>query len=590
MSSQRRSSSSKNASKKDSFELKDMAYTASLDHHKILEDISKKAYDLGVKAGLQQAERDNPSTPPSDDEAQGIILSLTDYNDELEKKIKDLSSEAILDLARDVCSNVSSAYRAVESATHADGIKSHHYGVLRESMGKLAKLEDKCKERVEEISRSVKKRRGEALERVLLAFNSSREGSYNKVLRFNFESSDGDVALKIPKPGHTAANLAQEKIANETNWMQYLKERTDIPIPYVYSYGTRGDSNPLNLPYILMDWVPGDSLRAFLNSKPSDDLRLRVYEQMVSYYVQPYRLPFERIGSVAKDGPTGKWAITKHPLTMDRHQFAIGIHNFPADAWPTGPLESTNAYFDFVVSQQKVQLWHLRNINALRVDQQEDSQLSPAERIKSAEIARRRYISRYGFKQLIPHFCISDDSPQSLRVFNPDLDPRNFLVDPKTANITGLIDLEFTNAMPFQFALDPPLWLRLVLPEQCLDRGYFSWFLQEYRPLLDEFLAAMRHIEKKQECRPGETPLSTHMLHSWDTGRVWFNFAATHSDHVDSIYWGVLCNYHPEDGVLELPDWVKMDMEEYVRHTQRQLDEYEDTWAKYHARSSDVPE
>ncbi|KAF4331925.1 hypothetical protein FBEOM_14292 [Fusarium beomiforme] len=87
MSSQRRNSSSKGAFEKDSSELKDITYTTSLDHVKILKDIDKTAYDLGVKAGLQQAEHDNCSTLPSDDDAQGIILSLTNYKDELEKKI-----------------------------------------------------------------------------------------------------------------------------------------------------------------------------------------------------------------------------------------------------------------------------------------------------------------------------------------------------------------------------------------------------------------------------------------------------------------------------------------------------------------------
>ncbi|KAH7189910.1 hypothetical protein DER44DRAFT_890360 [Fusarium oxysporum] len=347
--------------------------------------------------------------------------------------------------------------------------------------------------------------------------NDTSEGTYNRVLRFNFESSSSDVSLKFPKPGHTAANLADEKIANKANWMQYLKERTDIPIPCVYSHGAKGDGNPLELPYILMDWVPGYSLRDFLKEKPS--LRSHVYEQIASHHVQLYRLPFERIGSVAKDNQTGKWAITKRPLTMDMHQFSLGIHKFPTDAWPTRPLESTSAYFDFVVSQQEVQLWHLRDVNGLPVRQQEDSQPVPNTDTKSSDMARRRYISRYGFKQLINQFCISYDDPQ-----------------------------------PFHFALDLPLWLSPVLPEQCLDRGFFPWFLREYRLLLEEFLAAMKRVEGRLGYKSKERPLLAHMLESWHTDRVWFNFAATHTDHIDSIYWEKLCKYHPAGVKPELPE------------------------------------
>ncbi|KAH7189780.1 kinase-like domain-containing protein [Fusarium oxysporum] len=418
--------------------------------------------------------------------------------------------------------------------------------------------------------------------------NDTSEGTYNRVLRFNLEPSSSDVALKFPKPGHTAANLADEKIANEANWMQYLKERTNIPIPCVYSHGAKGDGNPLELPYILMDWVSGDSLRDFLKETPA--LRSNVYEQIASYYVQLYRLPLGRIGSVAKDDQTGKWAITKRSLTMDMHQFALGIHKFPTDAWPTGPLESTSAYFDFVVSQQEVQLWHLRNINGLPVCQQEDSQPVPDTDTKSSDMARRRYISRHGFKQLIDEFCISYDDPQPFRVFNPDLDPRNFLVDPETGNITGLIDLGFTNAMPFQFALNPPLWLSPVLPEQCLDRGFFPWFLREYRPLLEEFLAAMKRVQGRLEYKSKERPLSAHMLESWHTDRVWFNFAATHTDHVDSIYWEKLCKYHPAGAEPELPEQEENNMEKYVQHTKGQLAEYEDAWNLYYKKTSHVPE
>jgi hypothetical protein len=39
------------------------------------------------------------------------------------------------------------------------------------------------------------------------------------------------------------------------------------------------------------------------------------------------------------------------------------------------------------------------------------------------------------------------------------------LVDAETLKITAVLDLEFTNAMPAQFAYDPPWWLLLVGPE-----------------------------------------------------------------------------------------------------------------------------
>jgi len=76
MSSQSSSSSLKDTSKKESSELKKLHFVASFEHQKLLEDVSNKAYDLGVKAGREQAN-------PPDDETQALILSLTDRNDEL---------------------------------------------------------------------------------------------------------------------------------------------------------------------------------------------------------------------------------------------------------------------------------------------------------------------------------------------------------------------------------------------------------------------------------------------------------------------------------------------------------------------------
>ncbi|KAF5243697.1 hypothetical protein FANTH_8069 [Fusarium anthophilum] len=159
MSSQSSSSSSKDPSNKRSSELGMLIYGASLEHHRLLDDISSKAYDLGLKAGRGQANL-NP-----DDETQALILSLTDRNDELEKQVKAHATVSLLDLAKEIRYDVTAAYRAVHAATRVNCLKPDDYRTLRESCSQLSKLEDKCKERVEEVSRCVAKRPGGALER-----------------------------------------------------------------------------------------------------------------------------------------------------------------------------------------------------------------------------------------------------------------------------------------------------------------------------------------------------------------------------------------------------------------------------------------
>ncbi|KAI1016578.1 hypothetical protein LB505_006863 [Fusarium chuoi] len=176
MSSQTPSSSSSDPSNERPSELEKLHFVATFEHKKLLEDISNSAYDLGLKAGRGQA-----SLHP-DDETQALILSLTDRNDELEKQIKDQATDSLLDLAKEVRkyngpttyrkdlitgsgNNVTAAHRAVSATTHAECLKPNDYRTLRESCSQLAKLEDKCEERVGEISRGVMKRPGSALER-----------------------------------------------------------------------------------------------------------------------------------------------------------------------------------------------------------------------------------------------------------------------------------------------------------------------------------------------------------------------------------------------------------------------------------------
>ncbi|KAF5710598.1 hypothetical protein FGLOB1_5429 [Fusarium globosum] len=159
MSSQSSSSSSSDPSNERPSELKKLHFVATFEHQKLLEDISNSAYDLGLKAGREQA-----NLHP-DDETQALILSLTDRNDELEKQIKEQATDSLLDLAKEVRNNVTAAHRAVSATSHAECLKPNDYRTLGESCSQLAKLENKCKGRVEEISRGAMKRPGSALER-----------------------------------------------------------------------------------------------------------------------------------------------------------------------------------------------------------------------------------------------------------------------------------------------------------------------------------------------------------------------------------------------------------------------------------------
>jgi hypothetical protein len=146
-----------------------------------------------------------------------------------------------------------------------------------------------------------------------------------------------------------------EKVVNEVAWMQFLTEKTTIPIPQVHAFGTSVDL-PLGQPFILMDHIQGVNLRNFLSELPktgqyadADLKRSAIYEQVSNIYLQLYDLPCESIGSTSKD-EHGEWKITKRPLTMDMYSLLCQVPRYPTQDWPSGPLDSCEDYFRFIVA------------------------------------------------------------------------------------------------------------------------------------------------------------------------------------------------------------------------------------------------
>ena len=115
---------------------------------------------------------------------------------------------------------------------------------------------------------------------------------------------------------------------------------------------------------------------------------------------------------------------------------------YPIDKFPAAQFASVNMYFQNLANEHLIHLRTQRNL----ADDPEDAQ--------------KRFIARHRFKQLIPQYCIEDAGP--FKPFCDDLQPSNMLADPKTFQITAVLDFEFTNTMPAQFAYDPPWWLLLL--------------------------------------------------------------------------------------------------------------------------------
>ncbi|GAB7357568.1 hypothetical protein MBLNU459_g0079t1 [Dothideomycetes sp. NU459] len=405
------------------------------------------------------------------------------------------------------------------------------------------------------------------------------KGSFNFSLRFKFSDSGPDAIIRFPKPGHTDTTLRDEKVTNEAQIMDYLTRNTTIPIPRVHSWGLTADCPQQFGPFIIMDFVDGTLLSSILkkpteteqeelvlNPDIDEEVLDKVYSQIGSYMLQLSQLSFSNIGAISKDEETDTWSVTRRPLTYNMNELA-SVAKFPRSQLPDSRFSHASEYFRYLADAH---LTHLRTQRNIADDR---------------EIAQARYLARHHFAQLIPEYCIHDAGP--FIPFCDDLRPSNMLVDPETLQITAVIDLEYTNAMPAQFTYDPPWWLLLSGPEIWLERYTMTEFQTLYEPRMEQFLRALCRVESGVEFSPDQSSavrLSERMREAWQKKRFWFNYAARKSFEVDIIYWAAF-----NDGARtsDIPGIEgQTEMETFIQEKMDQLKAYKQECS---ARFSDKP-
>ncbi|KAL9626481.1 MAG: hypothetical protein Q9164_007871, partial [Protoblastenia rupestris] len=284
-----------------------------------------------------------------------------------------------------------------------------------------------------------------------------------------------------------------------------------------------------------------------------------VYNQIADYMIQLSKLNFDSIGSISEDPISNTWSVTGRPLTYNMNELAT-VSGYPIERFPVAQFASVNMYFQNLANEHLIHLQTQRNLAEDLAD------------------AQKRFIARRRFKQLIPQYCIEDAGP--FKPFCDDLQPSNMLADPKSLQITAVLDFEFTNTMPAQFAYDPPWWLLLLGPDMWLERRTFEEFLTRYEPRMEQFLRALTRVEAISESRgeqAGEPRLSTRMRDSWRTGRFWFDYGIRKSLDVDAVYWAAL--HKGSTGVDWLQDETLAEMESLGQMKMEQLKAYKEECA-----------
>ncbi|KAF1912802.1 phosphotransferase enzyme family protein-like protein [Ampelomyces quisqualis] len=388
------------------------------------------------------------------------------------------------------------------------------------------------------------------------------QGSFNFCLQIMYNDGTPDVIIRFPGPGHTT--FRDEKIQNEVQVIQFLQDKTSIPVPRLFSWGLTKDS-PRNLgPFMISEFVegvhlsdvlkdPADPKRLYLNPNIDENILDNVYHQLSDIMLELYSFDFDRIGAISKEVISGSWSVTGRPLTYTMNELATTAF-FPVKEFPSTTFTSTREYVQYLTTEHKTHLWTQRNICG-----------SPLE-------ARDRYVSRLLYAKSIDKHCMNDNGP--FKLFCDDFRPQNILVDPETLRIKAVLDLEFTNAMPSQFASDPPWWLLLVGPDSYLLRDHTpEEFVEAYEPRLQHFLQTM---ERAEVARPGAgdaQPLSSLMREAWATKRFWFDYAARKPFDVKVIFDN--CLNESGAGIESLDKEACEGIDPFVRMKMQQLRTYD---------------
>lgn len=399
------------------------------------------------------------------------------------------------------------------------------------------------------------------------------KGSFNIRVIINHGDNEGSAIIRFPIPGRVYEPWRAEKVRNEMTVMKYLREHTTIPLPNVRFWGLAEESPEGLGAFIVMGFVNGTDLDELLKRPTEnnqqdvildldiDEAKLDIiYDQVAAYMLELSRLTFPHIGAISEDAD--EWVVVDRPLTYNMNDLATST-GYPAGQFSTTTFVRASDYFIATANEHKTHLQTQRNLATSEAD------------------ARWRFTARHFFAQLVPEYCVDDAGP--FKLFCDDLRPANIRVDPDTFRITAVLDFEFTNAMPAQFAHDPPWWLLLLAPHTWLERGNEEEFLDHFIPRMEQFIRAVERAEEKSPSTE-EPRLSARMRDSWDSGRFWFNYASRKSLNIDLIYWKML----HRAGKVQLDKGALAEMELVVQKKMQQLAAYEEEKEKNSRFSQDV--
>ncbi|KAJ5901451.1 hypothetical protein N7495_001979 [Penicillium taxi] len=120
-------------------------------------------------------------------------------------------------------------------------------------------------------------------------------------------------------------------IGSEVATLQFLS-KTNVPVPRVFDFNL-DEANPIGVSYILMEKLPGKSLRWSLTALQQ---RQKVISQLADIYIELKKFPFSMIGSFDPENSSYIGPLARESLTdFQNSQMRM-----------LGPYSSSGEYFD----------------------------------------------------------------------------------------------------------------------------------------------------------------------------------------------------------------------------------------------------
>jgi len=389
-------------------------------------------------------------------------------------------------------------------------------------------------------------------------------GGFNVLYPFRIEGIAGHVLVRLPCPNQ--APVPEEKTLAEAATAAYISQHTQVPIPKLFNYGIDAEIGPF---MIIEDLGTRRSVSEILETPREDpndvpvlnpdiaETKLKsVYLAMARLVLQLAQPSFQRIGSLAETTPGScQFDVAARPLTLNMSNM-VQLANIPKAIFPPKgtTYQTADAWYTALADMHIATLLFQHND---MITSEDDCKTKYVARQLFRRPARQGRLSTFGFAQddwsasasaahhhndtagtAATRRLPAPSGSSAFRLWSDDFRPVNILVDEED-NIRGAIDWEFAYAAPTQFALDPPWWLLLDVPEMW-DAGIDDW-AEVYEGRLGTWLAAMEEAERDMEGGRGSLLLlSAYMRESWATGRFWLNYAARKSWAFDTVYWKYL--------------------------------------------------